>query len=148
MIHGGWGKKGSYGLAMQIFVYSRGSQTLSTQNLSLLASDWILQTPFHFITQWVSSFMSPRECFSAFISVLGLPAAFFPILPSSTPPLTVPLLFFFFLPHHLPPWENSIRNNSFFFFFFKGKIYLITNVKLLRSQFEAKWVITHIYTLD
>ena len=32
------GIKGSCRRAMQIFVYSSGSQTLSTQNLSLLAS--------------------------------------------------------------------------------------------------------------
>lgn len=55
--------------AMQIFVYSSGSQTLSTQNLFLLASERILQTPFRFTTQCVSSFMSHWECCSVFVLV-------------------------------------------------------------------------------
>lgn len=79
------GMKGSRSRAMQICVYSSGSQTLSTQNLSLLASDWILQTPFRFITQWVSSFMSLGECCSAFVLVLGLRSLTLrpsPVLPS------------------------------------------------------------------
>lgn len=88
------GIKGSCRRAMQIFVYSNGSQTLSTQNLSLLASDWILQTPFHFITQWVSSFMSLRECFSAFVLVLGLRSAILHS-PSSSHPWLHPKLPFF-----------------------------------------------------
>ena len=83
------GIKGSCRRAMQIFVYNSGSQTLSTQNLSLLASSWILQTPFRFITYWVSSFTSLRECLSAFVLVLDLHSVILhssPTLPSLTPP--------------------------------------------------------------
>lgn len=103
------GGKGSRRRPMQIRVYSSGSQTLSTQNLSLLASAWILQTPFHFITQYVSSFMSHRECFSTLVLALCLDStpvypAFFPMLPAPAPapapPSTATFLFLFFPPKH------------------------------------------------
>lgn len=92
------GIKGSCRRPMPTGVYSSGSQTWSTQNLSLLASAWILQTPFNFITQYVSSFMSPRECFSARVLVLCLascPPRILPPAPSPVPPETATLCFVF-----------------------------------------------------
>lgn len=136
---------------MQIFVYSGGSQTLSSQNLFLLASDWISQTPFRFITQCVSSFISHRECFSAFVLILGFSVIFCPafLLWSSVPNSTLNRQIFSFLPFYVSicPLTPSVQNDCVAFKKWERKFYLITNTKIFRQHFEAKVVVIHIYTL-